>query len=59
MRELTLNEIQDVNGGSWSSALGGVGRVLVRVTIPAVAIVGAVLIVGGIAAGYMESHEGQ
>jgi hypothetical protein len=55
MRELTVNEVQEVNGGSPSGAVKA-GAALIRLAHPAAIVVGVILIVGGIAAGYMEAH---
>ena len=60
MRELNVNEIQEVNGGNAAAgAAKAAGQVLVRIAHPAAVVVGVVLIVGGIAAGYMEAHDSE
>ncbi|MCH2055728.1 MAG: bacteriocin-like peptide [Thalassotalea sp.] len=57
MRELSVNEIEVVNGGSAAGAAKAAGQALVRIAHPAAVVVGVILIAGGIAAGYMEAHE--
>jgi len=60
MRELNVNEIQDVHGGAAvAAAARAAGQVLIRIAHPAAIAVGAILILGGIAAGYMDAHENQ
>ena len=56
MKVLNQNQVQEVNGGNAAGTARAVGKILVRVGHPAAVAVGVVLIVGGIAAGYMEEH---
>ncbi|WP_423187515.1 hypothetical protein ACO1PK_04695 [Alishewanella sp. d11] len=60
MQELTFEQVEEVSGGkSAGSVAKAAGKVLVRVGHPAAVALGVVLIVGGIAAGYMEAHESE